>query len=142
MPEATRCVACGDIGRPVGIVTLKALLKPAALERLAPGDYHFCSSSDCPVVYFGPATFSREDLGVAVFQKDVEGRRTVCYCLDITEDQLRAEARTTGHSKSAKRIRELIGNDRCACELRNPQGSCCLGNVEGLVTSVRMGSST
>ena len=22
---------------------------------------------------------------------------------------------------------------QCACDLRNPQGSCCLGNVRGLV---------
>ena len=117
---------------------MKALLKPAALERLAPGEYHFCPSAECAVVYFGSGgAFLREDVAVTVFQKEAGGPRTICYCLDITEDQLRNELAATGGSRSADRIRELIANDRCACELRNPQGSCCLGNVAALVKSAR-----
>ena len=26
-----------------------------------------------------------------------------------------------------------IKTGQCACDLRNPQGSCCLGNVRGLI---------
>ena len=26
-----------------------------------------------------------------------------------------------------------INAGQCACDLRNPQGSCCLGNVRGLI---------
>jgi hypothetical protein len=115
---------------------LKALLKPAGLEGLAPGEYYFCPSPDCPVVYFGcGGSFLRNDIGVAVFQKEAAGRRIACYCLEVTEDQLRSEVQATGASKSAGRIRDLIGSDRCACELRNPQGSCCLGNVTAIVNS-------
>jgi hypothetical protein len=116
---------------------LKALLKPAGLEGLAPGEYYFCPSPDCPVVYFGcGGSFLRNDIGVAVFQKEAAGRRIACYCLEVTEDQLRSEVQATGASKSAGRIRDLIGSDRCACELRNPQGSCCLGNVTAILNSL------
>jgi hypothetical protein len=124
-------------------VTLKALLKPAALERLSSGDYRFCPAAECAVVYFGSgATFLREDVLATVFQKEAEGRRTVCYCLDVTEEQLHREVAATGRSRSADRIRALITNDRCACELRNPQGTCCLGNVAAVMRSVQKRCST
>lgn len=101
-----------------------------ALERLSPGEHHFCASACCPVVYFGAGdVFSREDVLVPVFQKEPEGLRTVCYCFDVTEDQIRREVQATGASVSAERIRVLLRDDRCACEVRNPQGTCCLGNV-------------
>ncbi len=130
------CPACGHAGKSVGLITLKALLRPAALERLNSGEHYFCASSPCPVVYFGAGdVFRREDLLVPVFQKEPEGRRTVCYCFDVTEDQICREVDATGASASAERIRALVRNERCACEVRNPQGNCCLGNVTALVRS-------
>jgi hypothetical protein len=29
-----------------------------------------------------------------------------------------------------------ISAGQCACDLRNPQGSCCLGNVRGLIKDI------
>jgi hypothetical protein len=29
-----------------------------------------------------------------------------------------------------------INAGQCACDLRNPQGSCCLGNVRGLIKRI------
>nr|WP_274436662.1 hypothetical protein [Alicyclobacillus sp. ALC3] len=34
-------------------------------------------------------------------------------------------------------ISEQIQADRCGCEVNNPQGSCCLGNVMAFVHSIR-----
>lgn len=120
-------------------MTLKALLRPAALERLTTaGHYYFCGLPSCPVVYFtAGAVFLQDDVLVPVFQKGAEGLRMVCYCLAIGEEQVRGEVEATGVSASAERIKTLVNSDRCACELRNPQGSCCLGNVAALVTSMR-----
>lgn len=117
---------------------MKALLRPAALERLAPGNHYFCGSGSCPVVYFGGgAVFRREDVVVPVFQKEAEGQRTVCYCFQIAEDQVRREVEAAGASASAERIKALVQSDRCACEVRNPQGTCCLGNLTAVVRSVQ-----
>lgn len=126
------CGACGHVGKSVELITLKALLTPAALERLNPGEHYFCASQSCPVVYFGADVFGREDVLVPVFQKEPEGRRRVCYCFDVTEDQVLREVEATGRSASAERIKTLVRDERCACEVRNPQGSCCLGNVTAL----------
>jgi hypothetical protein len=128
--DAAGCPACGRPGRDVERVTLKALLRPTALERLTAPEHRFCTHSDCEVVYFGrDEVFVATDVAVPVFQKAAPGRRTVCYCLDITEDDLRREVLAPGRETSFARITRLVKEGRCACELRNPQGSCCLGNV-------------
>lgn len=85
-------------------------------------------------MYFGGGgVFAYEDVLVPVFQKEPVGRRTVCYCFDVREDRVRAEVETAGASASADWITALVRDERCACELRNPQGSCCLGNVRAIV---------
>lgn len=134
--DPRRCAECGHLGRSIGLITLKALLGPAALERLSTRDHYLCGSASCPVVYFGEGeVFRREDVMVPVFQKEPEGRRTVCYCFQIAEDQVRREVEAAGVSASAERIKALVQSDRCACEVRNPQGTCCLGNVTAVVRS-------
>ncbi len=128
------CPRCAQPGRRVERITLKALLKPDALERLSPVPHRFCPAPACEVVYFGPeCIFIREDVNVAVFQKERPGERTVCYCFDVTESDLRRELVEGGRPTASERITDLIKADRCACEVRNPQGSCCLGNVTSVV---------
>jgi hypothetical protein len=129
----TRCPACGQRGRRVERITLRALLRPEALERRAAAEHRFCPTPSCEVVYFGQGeVFRRDDVLVPVFQKEPEGRRTVCYCFAVREDEIQREVEDSGRSASAARIRALVRDERCACEVRNPQGSCCLGNVAAM----------
>jgi bacterioferritin-associated ferredoxin len=137
--QSTRaCPRCGRSGREVGRITLKALLQPRALARSWPGEYRFCPAPECPIVYFGEGEpFRRHDLLVPVFQKEAEGARIVCYCVGVSEDQIRREVEASGASASADRIGALVRSGRCACEVRNPRGTCCLGDVVAVIRSVR-----
>jgi len=129
------CPECGKPGRPVERITVKAMLRPGALMRLSAPEHRFCPTPACSVVYFGiEEVFHREEIVVPVFQKEPAGERTVCYCFAVTEADLRRELEQTGHSTATAEISEHVRADRCACELKNPQGSCCLGNV---ATAVR-----
>ena len=129
-----RCPVCGELGRKVERITLKALLWPEALARLSAPEHRFCVSASCRVVYFGLGEFfRREDVLVPVFQKEPAGERTVCYCFAVREDDIRREIEATSRSTAVERITALVKPDRCACEVRNPQGTCCLGNVTGAV---------
>jgi len=122
------------VGRSVERITLKALLRSEALMRLSDAPYRFCPTATCGVAYFAPeSVFRREDLAVPVFQKEAEGGRTVCYCFGVTECDLRREIAERGTSTAAERITALVKADRCSCEVRNPQGTCCLGNVTAAV---------
>jgi hypothetical protein len=66
---------------------------------------------------------------VPVFQKEPKGDRTVCYCFGVGESDIRRELAASGRSTAVDRITALVKSERCACEVKNPQGSCCLGNV-------------
>ena len=104
--------------------------------RLSALEHRFCSTPTCRVVYYGPGNaFDRVAVVVPVFQKEPEGDRTVCYCFDVTEGHIRREIAETGCSTAAGRITALVKAERCACEVKNPQGSCCLGNL-ATVTAV------
>ncbi len=133
----TRCPGCDAKSRPVDRITLKALLRPEALARMSPGAYRFCGTPECSIVYFRPdSTFERGDLAVPVFQKERPGTRTVCYCLAITEEDIARELTERGRSSATERVTQLVKDERCACEVRNPQGTCCLGNVASAMTAL------
>jgi hypothetical protein len=125
----------------VGECTLGALLTPDALERRAAGVHRFCPAPDCRVVYFGGRdVYGVGDLMVPVFQKTPAGSRTVCYCFDVHEETLRQEAARGEAGASLRRIRALVQQKLCACELRNPQGSCCLGHLARRMHDLEDGS--
>lgn len=116
-------------GKPVKVLTLKSLLVPQALERLnPPADYQFCSSANCPVVYFSAAgdVFTTDDLKVPVFQKDPGQEVPVCYCFGWTRHRIQAIDESFSIVDS---ITKHIQAGRCGCEVNNPQGRCCLKNV-------------
>lgn len=134
-----RCPDCGRVGRKLDRITLKALLRPEALARLKPPEHRFCPSVSCRVVYFGRGeVFRREDVLVPVFQKEPTGDRTVCYCFAVSEGDIRREVEASGRSTALERITELVKAERCACEVRNPQGACCLGNVAAVVQAAQI----
>lgn len=105
--------------------------------RLTSPEHRFCPTPECSVVYFGSGGgFAREDLTVPVFQKEPPGARTVCYCLALTEEDIGRELTKTGHSLAGERVRQLVKDDCCACEVKNPQGTCCLGNIAAVTRAV------
>jgi len=128
-----QCPSCLQTGKAVPLITLKSLLKPTALQTIeAESPYVFCATPSCEVVYFNPSqTFDKENLKVPVFQKDVGMDVPVCYCFDWTRERLidavKESLDAIGH------IRKQIQANRCGCEVNNPQGACCLGNVNSYI---------
>ena len=137
-PGARACAACGKGGAAVQRQTVKALLMEVALGRVQLTRYRFCGYPDCEVVYFGDAGdhFDTNDLRVPVWHKAPEGARLLCYCFGETESVIRSELVEHGRTGVVDRIREHIAAQRCACELRNPRGACCLGDVIAAVTRI------
>ena len=111
---------------------------PGPSRRLAAGAYRFCPDPDCDVVYFdgNGSLFATQDLRVPVWQKLPFGTRLVCYCFGESEASIRAEIEAGGRSGAVERIREHIAAGRCGCEVRNPRGTCCLGDVTAAVNRV------
>lgn len=121
----------------VGLITLKALLTADALRRLDGKAYRFCPGRDCDVVYFDRAAnsvFRRSDIRVRVGQKETEDPIPLCYCFDVSVAELRRQIAADGNTNLPASVAAEVKAGRCACEVRNPQGSCCLG---ALATAVQ-----
>ena len=65
--------------------------------------------------------------------KETEDPVPICYCFGFTEAMAVEEIRATGKCTIPQRITAEVKSGNCACEIRNPQGSCCLGNVTAAV---------
>lgn len=130
------CPACEQKGKSVSLLTLKALLKSSALETIqSESSYAFCSTPSCDVVYFNSSqTFGKNTLKVSVFQKDNAMDVPVCYCFDWTRERLTQALHS--NQRPIDHIREQVQANRCGCEVNNPQGSCCLGNVSVFLLSL------
>ena len=129
------CPECGKIGKPVQGQTVKSLLS-VSLRQLQDVKYLFCRTQTCPVVYFSAdseQTFAVEQVRERVYQKEPEAEDVfICYCFRHTVGELRA-ASPEDRVATVDNINTGINAGQCACDLRNPQGSCCLGNVRSMI---------
>lgn len=127
-------------GTPVDVLTVKALLTETALRRVNNVAHRFCADPSCDVVYFDAAgaTFGKNDLRVPIWQKEPFGDRTMCYCFGVSEATIGAELHATGRSEATDWVRAHIAAGRCACEVRNPRGVCCLGDVAAAIKRVEV----
>ena len=132
MAKPAPCPECRQTGTPVERRTPEHLLTTVPLQRLSGDPHLFCSTPSCPVVYFtadGSSVFLKPDLKVLVTQKETAASVPVCYCFDHSRADIVREITETGSTTIPDRIKAEVKAGTCACEIKNPQGSCCLGNV-------------
>jgi hypothetical protein len=116
----------------VDALTVKSLVRKLPLG-MPNTQYYFCDAPDCELVYFALDTeaprFRREDLVVRVGAKETADPIPICYCFGFTRQDIRDEIGGTGKSTVAERIKAEVEAGHCACEVKNPSGKCCLGDV-------------
>jgi Zinc binding domain len=144
MPEAdgnaALCPVSGTIGSRVDLITVKALLESEALRRLDGKVYRFCPAPDCDIVYFDNSAnsiFRKPDLVVRVGQKESEEPVPICYCFGYTLADVRRDPASGERTEIPFIITREIRAGHCACEVKNPQGACCLGDVTRAIEKVR-----
>jgi hypothetical protein len=134
------CPVSATTGLKVDLITLKALLTGEGLRRLDGENYRFCPAADCDVVYFDNAAnsvYRRRDLTVRIGQKERGDSAPICYCFGYTTGDVRRDFATLGTTRIPAMITAQVKAGHCACEVKNPQGSCCLGNVSKAVRRVQ-----
>ena len=131
-PAVMACPVNGARSKQVDMLTVKSLVRQLPLG-MPNTQCYFCEASGCDAVYFPLDTqaplFRREDLVLRVGAKEIEDPRLVCYCFGFTRQDIWDEIRSTGKSTVATRITAEVEAGRCACEVKNPSGKCCLGEV-------------
>jgi hypothetical protein len=130
------CPTNGARSKQVGLLAVRSLVRRVPLHMSAT-QYYFCEAPDCDVVYFAldpqAPVFLRDDLLVRVGAKEEGDPIPVCYCFGFTRKDIENEIAATGRSTVADRITAEVQAGNCACEVKNPSGKCCLGNVTRIV---------
>ena len=139
-PRQAPCPITGTSGTRVRLKTVKAILRDSSLQRLRPATYYFCPEPTCAVVYFSELgeLYSKDDVRTTVWQKEPVGDRLLCYCFGEDERTIALEITATGTSLALDRVAEHVRSGRCACDIRNPRGVCCLGDLKAAM--VRLGA--
>ena len=133
--DIQRCPASGSEGLPVEWTTVAALTVGRVPARQA---FRLCRDAECEVVYYGPAgtVFTIGNLNVQPGFKD-DGAGLVCYCFLHRRDDIARQLRETGQTDIFESIKSEVQAGKCACEVRNPTGKCCLGEVQETIRSLK-----
>lgn len=126
------CPMNGKPTKPVGRITVEALIKPEIKVELLPQPYYFCNAPDCPVVYVsegGEHLITKDMLTVRVGIKETEGPMPLCYCFGYERSDVQLDIRLKNDTDIESIIRQRVKAKECWCEEANPSGACCLGEV-------------
>lgn len=136
------CPVCDSKGANVGIETLKSLLLNDSKNTLRESEiYKYCKTPDCEVTYFCADKnhfFKANNLKVKATVKDNGLDVHVCYCFDYTRQSILDEINKTGDTGALEDIKAKMKSPGCFCEISNPQGGCCLGNVTAWIKEAKL----
>ena len=139
-PPVMTCPVTGRRSKQVDLLTVRSLVRQLPLG-MPPTAYYLCDDPACHVAYFPSnpqaPVFKRDDLWGRVGVKEKDDPIPVCYCFGFTRNAIVQEVRSTGHSTVAARVTAEVKAGNCACEVKNPSGKCCLGEVARIVKSLR-----
>lgn len=96
--------------------------------------HRFCPVPDCDVVHFAAkSVFRIGDLAVPACPESVDPTDFVCDCFEHSEDTIRGEFTAAEQTTVLAEIKQRGRDGNCACEVRNPQGTCSLDNASAVV---------
>lgn len=132
---------CGRKGLKVKKITVGNHVNPE-YWHLLDEEFYFCPNPDCEVVYFnGKVRLTINEVKTKVFFKEKGSPRPLCYCKQVTEEDV-INAIMKG-ARSVEEVEELTGiGNGGHCVVTNPSGRCCrqfyveyiltvLGSTEG-----------
>ena len=135
----SKCPACGSEGKRVPARTVKSMLS-VSLRNVLGDDYRFCTTDTCDVAYFsanGQSLFTKSQVREKIYQKETNIEDVfVCYCFRHTRGEIN-KASIEAQAEILAEINAGVQAGQCACDIRNPQGSCCLGNVHKLIKQTK-----
>ncbi len=128
------CPASGFAGKPVDWTTVAALARARVPPKQA---FQLCRDAKCEVVYYGSTgtVLTVDDLTVLPGFKNA-GDGLVCYCFLHRRADIARQLGETGESDIFDSIKAEVRGGNCACEVRNPSGKCCLGEVQEAIASL------
>lgn len=139
LKDKAECSECHQSAKSVLGKTLTHLLveeTKSGFECLE--GFYYCKTPTCRTVYFRDhIVFTQADLNVTVGLKEGAVPATVCYCFEWTKEKIEEELKKNGATTALEDIKRKMENPGCACEILNPSGRCCLGDVSKVIKTLR-----
>lgn len=134
-PAGQTCPVSNTPIMPVGMLTVRL---HTLLTELPETSFGFCEAARCPVVYVGAdgTLIDKAHVRTRVGVKETEEPILVCYCFEFTAAQIAEDVREHGLSTIRDYIQAQVRAGRCRCEMTNPSGRCCLGNLGRILSSI------
>lgn len=131
------CPSCSAAGiecvgpKKVPKITVDSLVKPEHHGDIPAGPFYFCPAKSCETVYFDTEgrQIRKNQLSVAVWQKEKSEETLVCYCFGYSAKNIMEDARENSPPTIPLIVRDKIKAGECQCDIKNPRGMCCLGDV-------------
>ena len=131
------CKECGNKGKSVKEITLRNHVKESKLESIKNFEgFYFCETHTCQVIYFNNEQsfyLHKEDVKTRVGLKETYDPIPVCYCFGWTREKIFNQIKQQGFSTAVQEISAKVKAGECACDIYNPSGKCCLGEVSKVV---------
>ncbi|MBC8346214.1 MAG: hypothetical protein ISR82_05270 [Candidatus Marinimicrobia bacterium] len=137
------CQTCGEKGKKVELATIRSLTRrdhPLYAE-LKSG--FICTNPDDNTVYYSEENdiiIYHNDLVTSFHLKNPDDKQNLCYCFQHSRRAIKEDITKNGHSRIELSIREKVKQGACTCEVSNPKGKCCLGDVSGFVKNLQKGN--
>ena len=133
------CPKCSEKAKGVLGKTLEHLLTDDAKAQLSCLDgFYFCKTPSCEVVYFRKKEIlTQKDINVVVGHKDGASPAMVCYCFEWSKEKIKAELKISGESTATEDIKHKMDTLGCSCEILNPSGGCCLGEIGKAIKDIK-----
>jgi len=121
-PVKRACPVCNNRSSVVRYSTILQHLDQPWKHAVRDQTYYFCADAQCEVVYFdkSDAVIMQSALRTEIGIKSDSPAALICYCYGV----IKAQARNEPEAKAFVLAQTKAG--RCACEVRNPSGRCCL----------------
>jgi hypothetical protein len=129
--ETHSCPVSGFPGEPVEWLTVAALASGPVPSRQ---EFWLCRDPACETVYFGSAGALLERAELTV-QPGFKAGSTglLCYCFQHRRDEITCELEASGRTRILDVLRAKMRVGQCACQVRNPSGKCCLGDIQRII---------
>lgn len=109
-------------------ITVKHLVIEEFVDRINEDIYFICINQDCNIVYFShdlKISYLKNQIKVPIWLKKDANPKYICYCNQVTEQQIISAVLNDG-AKNMKDIIRLTGAMKNGkCEISNPLGKCC-----------------
>ena len=126
-----KCPACGALGQAVPIDTVKSMVSIDLPDAEA---FAVCLSSDCSVVYFSSGhVYRQSDVRIPVGWKNEAKPKCVCYCNQVTEEEIVRAVADLGARTVADVAKATGAMKNGKCLVNNPKGTCCYADIEAAI---------